>query len=164
LAKKIAGKPDVSVVVVVYNMAREAPRTLYSLSSRYQRHIGVDDYEVIVVDNGSDPPLDPQVIANLSGNFRLIRIDSASPSPASAVNQGIAQARGKIIGVMIDGARMVTPGLLHFARHGSRLYDRAIVTALTWHLGFDMQGWAIEAGYDKHREDKFLAQRRLSPV
>jgi hypothetical protein len=32
-----------------------------------------------------------------------------------------------------------------------------VVTALSWHLGFDMQGWAIEAGYDKDREDKLLA-------
>lgn len=41
-------KPNVSVVVVVYNMPREAPRTLHSLSAEYQRHIDADDYEVIV--------------------------------------------------------------------------------------------------------------------
>jgi GT2 family glycosyltransferase len=46
LAKETGRKPDVSVVVVVYNMAREAPRTLHSLSAGYQRHIDPDDYEV----------------------------------------------------------------------------------------------------------------------
>ena len=51
-------KPAVSVVVVVYNMAREAPRTLYSLSAAYQRDISAEDYEVIVVDNGSTPAFD----------------------------------------------------------------------------------------------------------
>jgi glycosyltransferase involved in cell wall biosynthesis len=150
-------KPDVSVVVIVYNMAREAPRTLRSLSTGYQRHIGADDYEVIVVDNGSTPALDRNVLDGLGDNFRLIRIDPAHPSPVFAVNRGLAEARGNIIGVMVDGARMVTPGLLHFARHGARLYDRAIVTALTWHLGFDMQGWASQAGYDKAREDALLS-------
>src|SRR5882757_5157879 len=110
-------KPDVSVVVVVYNIPREAPRTLFSLSAAYQRHIGAIDYEVIVVDNGSNPPLDPQLVAGLEGNFRLIRIDPASPSPAQAVNRGIAEANGELIGVMVDGARIVTPGLIHFARH-----------------------------------------------
>jgi hypothetical protein len=150
-------KPEVSVVVVVHNMAREAPRTLRSLSASYQKHIEAEDYEVIVVDNGSVPPLDLEVLNGLAGNFRIIRMDPSHPSPVRAVNRGLAEARGSIIGVMIDGARMVTPGLLHFARHGSRLYDRAVVAALTWHLGFDMQGWAIQAGYDKDREDKLLA-------
>jgi len=35
------------VVVIVYNMAREAPRTLFSLSATYQRHIAADDYDTI---------------------------------------------------------------------------------------------------------------------
>src|SRR5580704_10001226 len=126
-------RPDVSVVVVVYNMAREAPRTLHSLSAGYQRHIDADDYEVIVVDNGSQPPFDGKILEGLAGNFRLIRMDPAHPSPARAANRGLAEARGKIIGMMIDGARMVTPGLLHFSRHGAQLYERAAVTALTWH-------------------------------
>ena len=46
-------KPGVSVIVVVFNIPREAPRTLYSLSAEYQRDIAADDYEVIVVDDGS---------------------------------------------------------------------------------------------------------------
>jgi hypothetical protein len=33
-------------------MDREARRTLYSLSTRYQREVNERDYEVIVVDNG----------------------------------------------------------------------------------------------------------------
>ena len=42
-----------SVVVVAYDMARELPRTLRSLGSDYQRGIDGDEYDVIVVDNGS---------------------------------------------------------------------------------------------------------------
>ena len=50
-----AGRPiDLSVVVVFYNMRREAERTLQSLSRAYQRGIDDLDYEVIVVENGSD--------------------------------------------------------------------------------------------------------------
>ncbi len=144
------------MVVVVYNMSREAPRTLHSLSAAYQSHIDPDDYEVIVVDNGSDPPFDPKVIESLSGNFRLIRIDHASSSPAQAVNRGLAQARGEVIGVMIDGARIATPGLLHFAHHGARLYGKAVVATLGWHLGHDFQAWSIQCGYDHAREDALL--------
>jgi hypothetical protein len=156
LVERVQRKPKLSVVVVVYNMPREAPRTLHSLSAAYQRHIDADDYEVIVVDNGSDPPFDPRMIEGLSGNFRLIRIDPAPSSPARAVNRGIAEARGDVIGVMIDGARMVTPGLLHYALHGAGLYDRAVVASIGWFLGFDDQRWAQESGYDKKREDALL--------
>ena len=66
-------QPGVSIIVVVYNMAREAPRSFFSLSSTYQRNVAADDYEVIVGDNGSTPPFDPAVFGKLKGNFRLIR-------------------------------------------------------------------------------------------
>ena len=138
-------------------MAREAPRTLYSLSAAYQRHIAADDYEIIVVDNGSMPPFDAKVIDNLAGNFRLLRLDPAPASPARAINRGLAEARGKVIGVMIDGARIVTPGMLHFARRGVELYPRAVVVTLGWYLGRDLQRWSMEAGYNQQREDEMLA-------
>jgi len=150
-------QPELSVVVCAYNMARELPRTLHSLSAAYQRDIAADDYEVIVVDNGSTPPVDPAVLDGLAGDFRLIRIDDAPPSPVSAINRGLGEARGEIVGVMIDGARLATPGLLHFARRGARLYPRAVVAGLGWYLGLDQQRWAIEGGYDQHREDALLA-------
>jgi hypothetical protein len=158
LTARIKHGPDVSVVVVAYNIPREVPRTLFSLSGAYQRNIDIDDYEVIVIDNGSTPPLDSRLIENLAGNFRLIRLDEALPSPAQAVNQGLKEARGDVIGVMVDGARIVTPGLLHFARHGARLYPTAVVSALGWYLGYDFQRWSMRYGYDGAREDALLAQ------
>jgi hypothetical protein len=158
---KARRKPALSVVVVVvvvvYNIPREAPRTLLSLSASYQRHIDAGNYEVIVVDNGSNPPLDPAVIEALSGNFRLICIDPAPPSPAHAINRGIAAAEGEVIGVIIDGARMVSPGLLHFALAGARLYDKAVVVAPGWYLGADYQNCAIPAGYNQAHEDALLS-------
>src|SRR5260370_3017333 len=149
-------KPTLSVIVVVYNIPREAPRTLHSLSAMYQRHIDPGDYEVIVVDNGSNPPFDEKILEGLAGNFRLIRIDPAPCSPARAVNCGLAEAQGDVIGVMIDGARIVTPGLLHFARHGAGLYDKAVVATLGWYLGHDFQSWSMQHGYNQAREDALL--------
>ena len=148
---------DVSIVVVAYNMPRELPRTLLSLSADYQRHVHADDYEIIVVDNGSTPPVARTRLDGLSGNFRLIRVDPAPASPANAVNRGIAEAKGDIIGVLIDGARIATPGLVHFAAHGARLYRRAVVATLNWYLGYDYQRWAMRCGYDQAQEDALLA-------
>jgi hypothetical protein len=147
----------VTVVVVVFNIPREAPRTLFSLSADYQRDIDPADYEVLVVDNGSFPPFDPAAFGHLRGNFRLIRIDNAPPSPAHAVNRGLAEARGEIIGVLIDGARLVTPGLLHFARLGASSHPRAVVASLGWYLGGDVQGMSQTAGYTQAKEDALLS-------
>jgi glycosyltransferase involved in cell wall biosynthesis len=90
-------------VVVAYEMERELPRTLTSLAPEHQHHIGAGDYEVIVVDNGSPTPA---TLDGAGSNARLVRIDDASPSPAGAINRGLAEARGEIVAVMIDGARL----------------------------------------------------------
>lgn len=148
---------SLSIVVVVRNMPREAPRTLLSLSAGYQRRINAADYEVVVVDDGSEPPFDPRLLEALDGNFRLIRLDQGSPSPAAAVNRGIAAAEGRVIGVMVDGARIATPGLLHFGRRAARLAGTAVVTTLGWDLGHDFQRFAVACGYDQAREDELLA-------
>lgn len=149
-----------SVVVVAYNIPRELPRTLLSLATPYQQDVTTDDYEVIVVDNGSSPAVGEGLVADYGPNFRLLRIDDALPSPAAAVNRGIREARGDNIGVMIDGARIVTPGLVHFARIGLGMAPTAVVAAPGWYLGSDTQVNARSNGYTKAIEDSLLQSIR----
>jgi glycosyltransferase involved in cell wall biosynthesis len=151
-------RPKISIVVVLYNMAREAPRTLFSLSAAFQRNVRADDYEVIVVDNGSTPAFDPQVLAGLDGNFRLIRIDPAPPSPVHAINCGVADARGDLIGVMIDGARIVSPGVVGLAAMAGRLSERIVALTLGFHLGPKVQMQSVPEGYNQDEEDRLLAR------
>jgi glycosyltransferase involved in cell wall biosynthesis len=158
MSRSPTGRPKVSIVVVVYNMVREAPRTLFSLSAAFQRNINSDEYEVIVVDNGSTPPFDAQVLARLEGNFRLIRIDATPPSPAHAINRGLAAASGEVIGVMIDGARIASPGVIGLAAMAARLSDRFIALTMGFHLGSKVQMRSVPEGYDQHQEDDLLAR------
>ena len=51
-------RPKASIVVISYNMARELPRTIRSLSPALQRGVSAEDYEIIVVDNGSTQPFE----------------------------------------------------------------------------------------------------------
>src|SRR5436305_14802667 len=92
-------------------MARELPRTLLSLAPAYQRDVR-DDYELIVVDNGSKRAPRTGELAYLGGTIRVLECSSPSVSPVMAVNQGLRAAKGELIGVWIDGARMASPGLL----------------------------------------------------
>ena len=147
-----------SIVVVAYDIPRELPRTLHSLSAKYQKDIEPHEYEVIVVDNGSTPPVDPAMVASFAGRFRLIRMNPASPSPAAAVNRGLAAARGDLIGVMIDGARIATPGLIRSALTAAAATPTPVITTLGWYLGADFQRHAMEAGYDQAEEDALLEQ------
>ena len=150
-------RPRMSLVVIVYDMPREAPRTLLSLTPGYQQDVTVDDYEVLVVDNGSPTPLGQDVVQRFGPNFRYHYIADASPSPASAINVGVALTDGQIVGILIDGARMVTPGLLSYALRAFRMYDSPIVATLGWHLGPDLQQRSIAQGYTKAVEDQLLA-------
>ncbi|MGE3347341.1 MAG: class I SAM-dependent methyltransferase [Ramlibacter sp.] len=145
-----------SVVVVAFNIPREIERTLFSLSTAYQRDISKDDYEIIVIDNGSTPPVDSASFSNLEGNFRFVRIDHASPSPANAINTGLNLASGECLGVMIDGARIASPRLLSLASHGVQLFPDGVTGALGWYLGFDYQRNAALSGYNQEMEDRLL--------
>jgi hypothetical protein len=147
-----------SVVVVVYDMAREFPRTLYSLQPGYQRDINADEYEVIVVDNGSPVPLDPHMFTGFPGRLRSLRLDPAPPSPVKAANEGIALAEGDVVGLMIDGARLASPGLVSSARCAALLATRPVITCPAWHLGEVPHKQAAEAGYDQAVEDELLAR------
>jgi len=146
-----------SVVVVAYGMSRELPRTLQSLATPYQRDIDPADYEVVVVDNGSPTPVDEALVASFPGRSRLIRLDPAPPSPARAANVGITAAAGELVGLIVDGARMASPGLLATARSARRLADQPVIATAGWHLGPVRHMEAASAGYDQGVEDELLA-------
>ncbi|MGE0160024.1 MAG: glycosyltransferase family 2 protein [Gemmatimonadales bacterium] len=147
-----------TVVVVVFDMPREAPRTLLSLSTSYQRGIPTEDYEVLVVDSGSRPPFDARELDSLEGNFRLICLENPTVTPVTAVNRGLAEARGDLICVMIDGARIATPGLLAAALRADSAHPGAVITPLGWYLGFDMQADLVRRGHGPTEEDALLAR------
>jgi hypothetical protein len=139
-------------------MARELPRTLRSLAPAYQRGIEADDYEVIVVDNGSPAPVDAAVLDAFPGHLRHVRVDPAPPAPARAANLGIEMAGAELVGLLIDGARMASPGLLARALLARRVADRPIIATLGWHLGAIRHMDARAAGYDQAAEDRLLAE------
>jgi glycosyltransferase involved in cell wall biosynthesis len=147
-----------SIVVVAYDMARELPRTLQSLTPAYQRDIVPEEYEVLVVDNGSPVPLGEDLVSNFGPNFKYHYIQDAQPSPAAAANAGVALSEGAIVCIMIDGARLVTPGLIQYGLLAFRIYDDPIVEVMGWHLGPEKQQVSVTKGYDQEAEDQLLSQ------
>jgi len=149
-----------SIIVIGYEMARELPRTIKSLSPGLQQGISAEDFEILVVDNGSARPPTPEDVASWSPNARLICSDNPQVSPVGAINQALAQTRGDLIGVFIDGARMASPGLLAAALKAAKMHPRAVVGSLAFHIGPDLQARSIQTGYNQAVEDRLLADAR----
>jgi len=154
---------DLTVVVVFYNMRREAQRTLRSLSRAYQ--IDLDDvrYEIIAVENGSDPEqkLGAEFVESFGPEFRYIDLGGdARPSPSHALNVGIEAGRGNAYALMIDGAHVLTPSVLRFGLDGLRAYEPAIVATQPWYVGPGQQGDMMRHGYDQDYEDRLFNRIR----
>ena len=150
-------KPKLSLVVIGYNMARELPRTIRSLSPAMQRDIDPREYEVILIDNGSTQAFDEGELRRFLPDLIVRRFEKATVSPAPAINFGLAQARGDLVGVCIDGARMSSPGLLAKALAASRLHERPVIGTIAFHLGPEVQMESIKRGYNQAIEDELLA-------
>ena len=150
--------PKLSVVVACYEMAAQIKNTLQSLLPPYQRNISTGDYEIILMDNGSAKMLDERT-RKISPNLDYIYLspNESSPSPAPAMNRGVALARAPRLCLMIDGARLLTPGVLSWGMRLLELSPRAMVEVRGWHLGPKWQPESVMDGYD-HEEERRLLQ------
>jgi hypothetical protein len=138
-------------------MEREAERTLYSLSREYQRSISDLSYEVLAVDSGSSRPLREDAVRAFGAEFHHRVFDAEMPSPCPALNWGVAQARAPWVLVCIDGARMLSPGILSLCLGTRGLSSHPFAYTAGLHLGGSAQNDLLADGYDQTREDALLA-------
>ncbi|GGJ20221.1 hypothetical protein GCM10011320_29410 [Neoroseomonas lacus] len=138
-------------------MGRELPRTLRSLAAPYQTGLPRDALEIIVIDNGSRQPPDDGAAAGLDADIRFLRQPRPTSSPVAAINAGLAVARGALVGVWIDGARLASPGLVAACLAAARLHPRPVIATLNYQLGPSLQFDSARHGYDQAAEDHLLA-------
>lgn len=95
--------PALSAVVPVYNVADYLPACLASIAAQ-----GYDDYEVIVVDDGSQDSSGAiaRDHARRDDRIRVIRQDNAGPGAAR--NAAIREARGRML-AFVDGDDQLPP-------------------------------------------------------
>lgn len=152
----VSDKPSVSVVVNFFNMRREAARTLHTLSVDYQRGVDESRYEVIAVDNGSSEPLEKGFVESHGRNFHHVLVDTDCPSPCVAINRAVAASSARDVMVCIDGARMLSPGLLRYAIAALDLHTHPFVYTIGMHLGHRPQNELVLEGYCQQVEDGLL--------
>jgi len=149
-------KPKLSLVVIVYNMPEQAKKTLHSLSQRYQKISDGSVYEVIVVENESKNNLTEADVKKFGKQFRYFRRTETSQSPVAAINFGASEAKADHIGVMIDGARMVTPGVVNSVLRVVEMSACVIVSLPGYHLGATLQQESVSSGYNSEVESTLL--------
>ena len=108
--------PSVSVVIAAY----QRPETLSALL----RDLAAQDepcaaaFEVIVVDDGSDPPLNRESGVNIPAGLNVRLVRQANAGPGAARDLGIRSAGGAVI-VVVDDDMHVPPSFVaaHLAAH-----------------------------------------------
>jgi len=149
-------RPIISVVIISYNMSREIPRTVQSFLPPYQLAIGYNDIEIIVMENGSNYPVDPEVVKAWPSCVRYVQVTNSHPSPATALNAGVAMSRGDWVCPVIDGARMVTPGIFKHAHDMIKAHNNPVIATMGYHLGHKIQQHNVLEGYNQDAEDALL--------
>lgn len=97
-------RPAASIVIPAYNVALTIRRTVKSALNQQ-----FDDFEVVVVDDGSTDET-PEILSGIrDGRLRIVR--QRNRGLAGARNSGIAAARGRYIG-FLDGDDLWEPGKL----------------------------------------------------
>jgi hypothetical protein len=146
-----------SFLIQSYRMKREVLNTLASLQPAYQ-DANRDIYEVVLVENPSTPSqtLTEADLADFEFNLRFIANTENVPVTRS-LNNGMKQCRGDYLIVCIDGARILSEGILKYCHQGTLLSERAIVAFHAFHLGRFPQQWSQSEGlYSKQDEIAFL--------
>lgn len=138
-------------------MRREAARTLYSLGARYQQGMEEDAYEVIAIDNGSSEPLNEEWVKGFGKNFKYAYFEAQTPSPCQALNYGVRMARGALVTICIDGARILSPNILNYSIKASAIFDKPFVYTLGMHIGSKPQNFLAEENYTREAEDQLIA-------
>lgn len=110
--------PQISVVVPTYGRPERLAACLSALA--LQDH---DAYEVIIVDDGSDPPVEDVVLA-AAGPVRYVR--QANAGPAAARNEGAKAARAPLLAFTDDDCRPAPGWLTAMARAHEREPDALI--------------------------------------
>ena len=115
-----------------------------------------DQYEVLLVDNGSPVPLDPETWREVDVPVQLTYFEGAPPTIVPAINRALQQATGEIVCLMVDAAHLLTPGVFRWALAAFTLFDNPVVATRYFWLGPEAQNESIAAGYNKKREDENL--------
>jgi glycosyltransferase involved in cell wall biosynthesis/GT2 family glycosyltransferase len=135
-----ASTPEVSIIVPYYNMGHYLPETLRSLQAQT-----FEDYEIILVDDGSTDPASQRLVKELEGTPKLRVVRKPNGGLSSARNAGLRHARGRWI-LPVDADDLLSPSFLGktvevMSRSPKLGYTTALVSYFTEDPRQPIGGW-----------------------
>ncbi len=148
--------PTLSILIIFYNNRREARNSLYSLSAEYQTSVTPDQYNVIAIDSGSSKPLNPKVVESFGPNFSYHQVSTKHPSPTASLHFGLSLVKTPYVGIIIDGAHILSPGILKYFFEIQSFKPNSFVYTTKYHLGKYHQNDSMTLGYNQELEDELM--------
>jgi GT2 family glycosyltransferase len=126
-----------SVVVPTFNRLERLKRVISALE---HQTLAAEDYEIIVVSDGSTDGTDDYLASRSSA--RLVATRQSNAGPAAARNHGVQIARGEIV-VFVDDDIIARPDLLdrHLADHAASPSPVAVIGPMMTPPDFRMSTW-----------------------
>jgi glycosyltransferase involved in cell wall biosynthesis len=100
-AETLPDAPLFSVVIPTYNREQPLRRCIEALAQGYPHN----RFEVVVVDDGSSPPVDLQRYAE---SMQIVTLRQSNRGPAPSRNAGAAQARGRYLVFLDDDCQVAS--------------------------------------------------------
>lgn len=158
----------ISVVIPLYNKEKSIEQSLRSVLSQ-----SYDDFEVVVVDDGSTDGSVGVVEAINDPRIRFVKQENGGPSKAR--NTGVKNAKGEWVLFLDADDELLTGALAYFAKHISRHDDTSFIFAPFYSsrcgsktLAFKYQEGMVENPYKEHffgrilpRMGAFICKRNL---
>lgn len=120
-----SGRPPLlSIIIPTYNRPDSLRNCLISLA---RLRAESETFEIIVVDDGSDPPCEP-IIKTLSLDRNCLVLRQENKGPATARNHGARNARGHFLAFIDDDCSAPSDWLTHVVRG---LDDRVMIGGIT---------------------------------
>jgi glycosyltransferase involved in cell wall biosynthesis len=157
----VSAKPLVSVVVPTYNRLPRLKRVLAALEDQtFPR----DDYEIVIVSDGSADGTDDYLIRGAERG-RLTFGCQANQGPAAARNHGVALARGDLV-LFVDDDVVASPQLVaeHVASHDTVERDAIVIGPMLTPPDFDMRPWVQWEQAMLYKQYEALSAGRFAPT
>lgn len=158
--------PDCTVIVPTHSRPRQLASCLESLANL---DYPADRFEVIVVDDEGNAPLD-SVVAEFRGRLTLTLLVQKRGGPAAARNNGAEHARGQLLAFTDDDCRPAATWLRRlaerFAAEPERAFGGRTVNALSHNLYAAVSQLVITVGYAQNNRDpenaRFFASNNVA--
>ena len=149
---------QLSVIVLLHNMSREASNTLYSLSTQYQRDVLESEYQVIAIDNGTERSFDVEKLDDIGANVFLHNETQLAASPFWAINRTVEWLKSEYIAIAFNGGCLHSPGMIRSGLDALLSTANPFVYSLGWKLGPGQKQGSASISYDEREEQKLLSQ------